>query len=50
MGRTSLDQTMNYLVHRFNWIVQRIAFLLLWAGALTVALLASMWGIEAGQL
>jgi len=41
---------MNYLIHQLNRIIQRIVFFLVWLGALIAALLASAWGIEAGQL
>jgi len=41
---------MNYLIHQLNRIIQRIVFFLVWLGALIATLLASVWGIEAGQL
>jgi len=49
-GRNLFRLSMNYLVHRFNRILQKIAFFLIWIGAAVAALLASLWGIEVGQL
>jgi hypothetical protein len=39
---------MNYLIHRFNRIIQRLILFFLWSGALIAALVASLWSMEIG--
>jgi len=37
---------MNHLIYRFNRIVQRVVYFILWTGVVAAALIASLWGLE----